>query len=153
MMWFWVGLALLCSLLISWQDIKAREIHLVPVVLLAASALAARWPQAGAALFSTLLLNYLIVALMMSLVVISYRLRGYRQVMDQVIGWGDVLTLLALASWMDTLEYLMFHTACLMFFGLGAALLRYVRVIRADYPIPLAGLLTLAFFFYQLFTL
>lgn len=135
----------ICGMTIFWQDMKTREIHLVPLVFLAATGISYRWSLYGKTTLLSFVINLAFLTAMLLSVILIYRLKGERKIMDRMLGWGDVLTLVALAAWMEPPHFLFFYTASTLLIGLSFRLLTWIGRVDAAYPIPLAGWLCLLF--------
>jgi len=141
-------IASICGITIFWQDIKTREIHLIPVLLLAATGLNYSWSTSGKTALISFLINLAFLTCMLLSVVFIYRIKGEKRIMDRMLGWGDVLTLVALAAWMEPPLFLFFYTASTLLIGLACSMLTWIGRVDAAYPIPLAGWLSLLFILY-----
>ncbi len=138
-------IACLCGIAIFWQDIKTREIHILPVLLLAGSGLLFHWKKLGKTALLSFGINLSFVACMLLCVLVIYRLKGEKQIMDRMLGWGDIVTLAALAAWMEPPRFLFFYTAATVLIATAFGMLRWVGRVDPAYPIPLAGWLSLLF--------
>lgn len=141
-------IASICGITIFWQDIKTREIHLIPILILAVTGLNHNWSQVGKIALISFLINLAFLTCMLLSVVLIYRIKGEKKIMDRMLGWGDVLTLVALAAWMEPPHFLFFYTASTLVIGIVFSLLTWVGRVDATYPIPLAGWLCLLFNIY-----
>jgi hypothetical protein len=144
-MWWALGGGCLSSLVIAWQDFRHREIHLVPVGLFLISGLAYRLSQDRAGFWESPLLNLLLIGIIFLVILLFYRIKGERQVMDSKLGWGDVVIWLCLAFWMDTPVFILFFATCMILLTLIVGILLGAGYIDTRYPIPLAGSMCLAF--------
>ncbi|WNJ21620.1 prepilin peptidase [Pontibacter sp. G13] len=131
----------LCALGIAWQDFRERRIHLAWLVGLGVAGVGWRYGQSG--WWVECGFNLLLTALMTVMVVAFFRLKGERQVMDRLMGWGDVVMLGALASWFDSYQFLSFYALMTFLSVLGVTICRILRRLDADFAIPLAGILAL----------
>ncbi|SNZ01696.1 hypothetical protein SAMN06265377_3538 [Flagellimonas pacifica] len=129
-------------ILIVYQDMKMRLIHILLPVALFGLGMVMNWFFVDYAymewLWSLLFLglNFLVVTLYFSV-----KKRSYTNPIDTLIGWGDVLFLIALIPFFSFRGYLQFFVMGMIF-----SLLLFV-VMKAIYPkyrtIPLAGFLAL----------
>lgn len=127
----------------AWQDFRTREIHIIPLLLFAASGFCYRYERVGWGFLEEWLTNVLLLSTMFGLVWLGYRFRGAKQVMDVKMGWGDVIFLFILGIWLEPFLFLFFYTAntfLLSIIFLGG---RMLGIIPETYPIPLAGILGL----------
>ncbi|MEM6801598.1 MAG: hypothetical protein AAF696_09340 [Bacteroidota bacterium] len=138
-------LGILAAGMIAWQDFRDREIHILWLALfglVGGSGLFLKW---GSELWILLFPNFLLISFILFLLVIGTRMYKGVKVMDQQLGWGDVVMLYALACWWEGLYFLYFYTLSLCLFSLGFLLFQYVGKWEKEAPIPLAGLWSLAF--------
>ncbi len=143
----------IACLWIAIQDFHKREIHVLLLGILGLSGGITRYLEWKHFFWVSFLSNVALILLLLGLVIAAYRLQGQGPVMDQKLGWGDVVLLLSLAPWMEPLSFLLFYSLCCTGLSLGFVLLWRLGRIQRDYPIPLAGFLALAFFTYSLFQL
>jgi uncharacterized membrane protein len=141
-------IAMICGMAIFWQDIKTRRIHLIPILVLTLDGLFRNGLNIGKNTLISFFINLAFLACMLFTVVFFYRLKGEKQVMDRMLGWGDVLTLVALAAWMEPPTFLFFYTASTLLIGFVFSLLTWIGRVDPAYPIPLAGWLCLLFNMY-----
>jgi hypothetical protein len=143
-----VIIAGICGITIFIQDIKTREIHLIPVLLLIGSGLSFHWSNTGITALLSFFINLIFLAAILLGVIFIYRIRGEKQIMDRMLGWGDVLALVAVAAWMEPPDFLFFYTLSTLFIGLTFSVLKWLGRLDSNYPIPLAGWLCLFFNIY-----
>lgn len=134
------GLA--CCLIIGMQDIRSRQISLWPVLLLLLVGFVFRIHLPLAILMTDFGLNVAFVALLIGILIVYFRLRGKKQVLDHLIGWGDILFLIAAGAWFSLEYYLLFYALSVLL-ALTLSLLYFAikRIDAASYPIPLAAYL------------
>lgn len=140
-----LGVAWICCLIIAQQDFRHREIHVAPLIVFGILGGLIHWREWGSIFWQHLIANVVVVGLLLGSILLYFRLRGDHQVMDVKLGWGDIVMLLCLASWLEPLPYLILYCACTSLLTLVYGMLRQARQIDAQYPIPLAGWLAIAF--------
>jgi len=138
-------IASLCGIAIFWQDFKTREIHVFPLIGLALSGLFQHGIHVPTFTLISFLINLSIIAFILLSVLLIYRLRGERKIMDRLLGWGDILSLAALAAWMEPPRFMFFYCLSTLIIGLVFSVLKWIGRVDSTYPIPLAG--WLCFFF------
>lgn len=138
-------LGMLAAVMIAWQDFRDREIHVLWLSLFGLVGGIGLFLKWGTNLWIQLLPNFLLISLMLFLLVLAIRLYKGRKVMDQQLGWGDVVMLYALACWWEGMNFLYFYTSSLCLFSLGFLLFQLWGKWEKEAPIPLAGLWSIAF--------
>lgn len=147
----YLGLGLLAALWIAWEDFKSREINIFAFV--AFGLLGLLYPQSllDPLFYLSRIFNLLIIGIMLCTIWLVFRNRG--PVMDQKLGWGDVVMLLCLAIWLETESFLYLFTATTSLLVLGYFLLQKSGRLASDHPIPLAGWLSISFTLWAAFSL
>lgn len=140
-----LGVGWLCCLVIARQDFRRREIHVGPLLLFGLLGGIIRFREWGQVFWHFFLTNVLVVAILLGTILLYFRIRGDAEVMDVKLGWGDIVMLLTLAAWMEPFNYLLLYSLTTSVLSLVYGLLRRYKRIDAQYPIPLAGWLALAF--------
>ncbi|MDX2247955.1 MAG: prepilin peptidase [Bacteroidia bacterium] len=132
-------------LITACQDFRYREIHLLPLIFFALSGVFYRYSESGWAFLGEWLTNLTLLASMLSLVWLFYRIKGTKKVMDVKMGWGDVIFLAILGIWLKPFSFLFFYSANTFLLSIVFVLGRMTGMIPETYPIPLAGVLGIAF--------
>ena len=131
-----------CCLLIAVQDARSREISAWP---LAGILLSGFLFQSGTPWQETLRsfgLNVAFVGFLLGFLVCYFRLRGKTQVIDKLIGWGDILMLVAAGSWFSFEGFLLFYAFSVLLALLASLVyLHLYRIDRKTYAVPLASYL------------
>ena len=130
---------LLILLVLAYQDLRSRSIHLAPLFVYAALAVFFLWEHRFPAAqmpeqvinFAFLLIQYLILALYF-----SWRSGKRQWVVGSMIGWGDVVFILLSALWLSSFYFLITYLG-----GLVATLLitLLVRLRKPITEIPLVS--------------
>jgi hypothetical protein len=154
-MWYWIGMLVgwTACVGIALADFRFREIHLFWLVVFGLAGGMARFQIWGPLFWTNWLTNILLTFFLLGVVLLFFRLRDGGKVMDVKLGWGDIVMLLALASWLHPLHFVLFYTCTVSLLCLGFLLLWQAGKIKRDYPIPLAGFLALAFLGFSVFQL
>lgn len=131
----------ICMVLLV-QDLRRREVHVLPLVALGVAGLAYGWLDLGPGMWRQLLVNAGFVLLVLGLmwVVMKVRRPG-RRILDAQLGTGDVALFFTVVGWLDPLGYVMWFVTGLVLVVLGVLAWATLGRWRADAPIPLAGLL------------
>ena len=148
----YLGLGLLAALWIAWEDFKSREINVFAFAVF--GLLGLLYPQSllDPLFYLPRILNLLIIAIMLGTIWLVFR-KKEGAVMDQKLGWGDVVMLLCLAIWLETESFLYLFTATTCLLVLGYFILQKSGRLAADHPIPLAGWLSISFTLWTAFSL
>lgn len=138
----------ICCLLIAREDFRFREIRWLWFLLFGGLGVALGINKWGSAYPEIHYPGLLMVLIMIGLVVMYFRLRRKERVMDSFLGWGDVVMLLALVLWLEVQAFLFFYVAGLSLTVIYYGLMQYFKKLPKNHPIPLAGILALAFIIY-----
>jgi hypothetical protein len=135
-------LILAVLLLIFFQDIKDRSVYwcffpalailFVALLLVQHHLFSAIW-QASLINFAFLLFQFLIVSIYFSI-----KNRRLVNIMDELLGWGDILFLLCMACYLSMLNFMFFYIASLVV-SLVIWLVWLVFSNKKNKHIPLAG--------------
>lgn len=136
---------MLAAAWIAKEDFTTRTIPLYAFGLFALLGTLYQYQKVGLSFWQPFLINGGIVAFMLILVFIIYRIKSREGVMDRVLGWGDVVMLLCLGLWLDPTVFLYLYTLTTCGLVLGYAFLQRAGKLPPNHPIPLAGWLGLAF--------
>ena len=145
---------ILTAIILFIQDAKKREISLLWLILFSISGAGYSFLAKGLDFISNALLNCIMVFAILGLILMYYRLKGEKKVMDRLLGWGDIVMMLALAAWFNPWQFSLFY--CLSTASLSMLFLLLVKSGRwqPDKSIPLAGLMGLFFsLFFPLYLL
>lgn len=126
--------AALAGVRITLEDFRERAVRLVWFILLALGGIAFTLSLGGGELYSYWLVNMALLIAIAGTVWLYARLRGYAQVMDAAIGWGDFAALAAFAFWFDTPGFFLFYTT-------GTVIALGWHLFNQGKTIPLAGIL------------
>lgn len=132
-------------LLTAWQDFRYREIHILPLGLFALGGVCYRLSEDGWGFPGDWLVNLVLLATMLSIVWLVYKLRGTKKVMDVKMGWGDVIFLIILGIWLKPFWFLLFYSTNTFLLSVIFLFGRMAGLIEETYPIPLAGILGCTF--------
>ena len=152
--------AVVCLLLITYEDFTSRSVRWVYFPLLAVSGVLAALAEPGAGGMGSgarqplgLLLvfagwNIGFLALQFVLLVVYFRVRGgspirrgagLGAIMDNKIGWGDVFFLFAACFFFSPVNFIAYYIISLVI-SLGIAGVRIAQNGSVNWPVPLAGL-------------
>lgn len=140
----YVSGAVFC-LLIAWEDFRFREIRWFWFLLFGGLGIMQGIMTLGSDYFGIHLPGLVMIALMIGLVVLYFRLKRNGPVMDSFLGWGDVIMLIALVLWLEAQAFLLFYVVGLSLTVLYYGLMQRLKKLPKDHPIPLAGILAIAF--------
>ena len=140
-----VLIACIASLGIAWSDFQVREIHIGWFAAVGLAGIGFQIVSKQADLVFDIIFNGLSIALMVGGIWVTYRIKGEKQIMDKLLGWGDVAMMFAMGIWLPSLPFLMLFTATCFLVLLIIVLLQKRKKVKKDFPIPLAGALGLAF--------
>ncbi|MEZ4776121.1 MAG: prepilin peptidase [Bacteroidia bacterium] len=132
-------------LLTAWQDFRYREIHILPLGLLALGGVCYRCNEDGWGFAGDWMINLAFLATILGVVWVVYRVRGTEKVMDVKMGWGDVIFLMILGIWFKPFWFLLFYSVNTFFLSVFFLIGRMTGLIPKTYPIPLAGILGITF--------
>ncbi|MEM7512992.1 MAG: prepilin peptidase [Bacteroidota bacterium] len=141
-MW-WLGC--ICCVWIAYEDIRSREISLVPLLLFGASGLGYQYMQADVGWQFQVLTNVGAMLFLLSVVWVLYWMKYRRNVLDVGLGWGDVFIFFGLACWYLSMEFMLFFSVNMCVWATLFSILLLRKKISEEYPIPLAGLLAIGF--------
>ena len=143
---FLILIGLAACIWISYEDFRTRYIPLWGLIILAIAGLAKLLLEHGI-LFYDWLLNLGICLLIWGVVYAYFKwLRG-QEVMDQLLGWGDVVMLLAITPWLQSSSYLLLYIVSVFAALIFSVILRLKNGTFGE--IPLAGFLGLSFIWIQ----
>ncbi|MCB9235611.1 MAG: hypothetical protein H6581_28400 [Bacteroidia bacterium] len=134
---------ILCCSIIAWTDFTRRSIWLIPMLTLFIAGFAFRHQHGLITLIIDFAWNLLFVAIILGGVLLIYRFMGVKKVMDRKLGWGDIIMLGAISSWLDPAGFLLFYEASMLITLVLFLLLKLFLRLPEKYPIPLAGTLAL----------
>ncbi len=134
-------IVIVTCLLIAWQDFRTREIHIAPLILLGVTGLMTMWRAESVGF----LVNGGIIGALLLVIHLVYFLKGERQVMNRLLGWGDVWVLVAVGCWLDPQGFVWFYCLASAWIALGTLTLLRLKRIDKNYLIPFAGWLCIAF--------
>ena len=139
--WVLFGLAAVSCLIICFQDLRTRWVHILPLGILGGSGIGHHlllrpenyWPQVG--------FNFVFISSILGIVGLYLLLRRKRFI-DHSLGMGDVVFFYMAACWLGAEAFLWFFTTgilIVLLLVLGMGLLTAPSSKGSDYPIPLAG--------------
>ncbi len=144
----WLLMAI-ASITITYQDFKDRAISWWPLVLTLLSALFLSVSGVGArATFSAWSFSVLFLVVQFALVALAFGL-GKKQwnFFDHLIGWGDVLFLVAIAPLFSTVNFLIFYCVSLVISLVGFGVYKLISKAQ-ETTVPLAGTLSICLLFF-----
>ncbi|MEL6654571.1 MAG: hypothetical protein AAFQ87_27600 [Bacteroidota bacterium] len=146
-MWVW-GLGLLAAAWIAWEDFRNREINILAFAAFALLGVLSVPSLLSPVFYLPRLLSLSIIVFMLGVIWLVFRRKG-AAVMDNQLGWGDVVMLLCLAIWLDTQTFLYLFTLTTSVLVIGYLILQRMGKLSTDHPIPLAGWLAISFMIYS----
>jgi hypothetical protein len=146
---FFLSILLLCTIVISYQDFKNREISVWVILLFTALCVLQTFMFQGAlALFYHFIsaLIYLLICLCVLFLFFYLKEKKFPKLIDKKIGLADLILIVAIGSTMEITVLILFLTLSFIFFALiGFTFLRKYETL------PLAGMLIIVFFIFQVF--
>jgi len=129
-------------ILIAVQDLGKRSVSWPLFPLLAASGLALQWqlsyPLKEILTFS--FINIIFLGIQFLFVRGYFRItRGPSKMLDELLGWGDVLFLVCAAFFLPVINFVAFYVISLLLVLVSWLIYRYVSGAK-DKQVPLAGL-------------
>lgn len=135
-------LGALACIIICYQDLRNRWVHIVPLLVLLGSGLIFRWRLEGTAMWQDLVANVVFILLVLGLAWLIFKLRKRPgKFIDEQIGLGDVVMFLSVATWLDTLGFICFFVSGLLLVLILVLILQAFNKLKPQFTIPLAGLL------------
>ena len=98
------------GLLTAWQDFRSREIHILPLGLMALSGILFRSFKHQWFWIHAFMINMMMLIAMIGIIYGFYRLKGEKKIMDVKMGWGDVIFLIILGIWFDPEWFILFYS-------------------------------------------
>ena len=135
------------GLVTAWQDFRSREIHILPLGLMALSGILFRSFKHQWFWLHAFMVNMMMLIAMMGIIYGFYRMKGEKNIMDVKMGWGDVIFLIILGIWFDPEWFILFYSLNTLILSMVFTIARAMKLISANYPIPLAGILGISFAF------
>lgn len=132
-----IALGMLLCFLIILQDIQTRRIHLFALLGFGLCGIGFHWDRAN--LLWDILLISLFCCFLVGGVVLFFKWKGKAKVMDQMLGWGDVIWFLALACWLSPFDFILFNAISQLITLTITLLLQWRGRISAQFEIPLAA--------------
>jgi hypothetical protein len=137
-----VILGAVACIVIFIQDIRGRWVHLLPLLLLLVSGLVFRLRLEGSAIWMDLAVNGGFIAAVLGMAWLFFKLRGKTgKFIDEQIGLGDVIMFLAVATWLDSLGFILFFVSGLLLVLALVLALQVLGRLKPQFTVPLAGLL------------
>ena len=136
-------LAIMCLVMIAWEDFAERQVHWSYFPILAGAGGVHTYQELHSmgklAMYAGCNLTFLIIQFLLLKGYFFIRQTAMVSIIDRKIGWGDILFLLAAAFFFSPINFIWFYLYSLLF-SLMVSLLwsRYKR--SAFGSIPLAGL-------------
>ncbi|MEL6252620.1 MAG: prepilin peptidase [Bacteroidota bacterium] len=144
-------LGLSSALIIAYQDIKSREIHIGAFLLFLLGALCSYFVEPSKEYFLNSFINLGMVLIIILILFLLFRLRGKEIRVNKELGAGDLVMLGILCFWFSPDEFILFYAISLSLFSIFILLLIALKKIDRSFHIPLAG--GLAIFFLLFFPL
>ena len=135
---------MLAALWLTRSDFKERLVSIWALIAFALLGLGFQVFNPATA-FLDLLPGLAVVLILWGSVWIIFRLRGHKQIMDQVLGWGDVCMFVALACWFPSAYLILFFCLNFVLASLIFGVLLLTKKIPREFPVPLAGILGIGF--------
>jgi len=136
-------LAIVCLVMVAWEDFAERQVHCSYFPILAGAGVVHTFEELHSmgrlAMYAGCNLAFLIIQFLLLKGYFFIRQTAMVSIIDRKIGWGDILFLLAAAFFFSPLNFIWFYLYGLLFSLLVSLLWRtYSR--SAFRSIPLAGL-------------
>lgn len=142
-----VGLA--SCLVICWQDIRQRWVHLLPLLLLGCTGFVFKVAQPFPIWTRELAANWIFLIMILGVAWVYMRIRhGNAPFFNYQIGWGDVVFLAAAATWLSPLGFVLYFVTGSLILLLTVLILVALGSVHRQWPIPLAGMLSLYLILY-----
>lgn len=136
-------LAVICLVMIAWEDFAERQVHWSYFPILAGAAGVHTYEELHLmqklAVYAGCNLAFLIIQFLLLRSYFFIRKTAMVSIIDRKIGWGDILFLLAAAFFFSPMNFISFYLYSLLF-SLGVSLLWSTYKRSAFGSIPLAGL-------------
>lgn len=130
---------LVAAIAIAWQDFQHRWIHLGWLMVLAGCGMGFATLEMPHVWAWDYQLNAAFCVLLIGTTVLFFRLKKRQTVMNQLLGWGDVWMLLALACWFQTQDFLVFYLLSTIGTLVLILILRWGQYLPSNMTVPLAG--------------
>lgn len=140
-------------LVIVWQDIKSLFISVWALVLLIILSAIHAYLNTSVFFWEDVLLNLAVVVFNISLLAfyIQLRYRNAKIFFETYFGIGDVLMLVAMAIYFPIPDFIFFLTGASIFSLLVYLVFKKIKLLTHQY-VPLAGLWSVAWVFYIIYT-
>ena len=136
-------LAIMCLVMIAWEDFAERQVHWSYFPILAGAGAVHTFEELHSmgklAMYAGCNLTFLIIQFLLLKGYFFIRQTAMVSIIDRKIGWGDILFLLAAAFFFSPLNFIWFYLYSLLF-SLLVSLLWSTYRRSALRSIPLAGL-------------
>jgi hypothetical protein len=136
-------LAIMCLVMIAWEDFAERQIHWSYFPILAGAGGVHAYEELHSmgklAMYAGCNLAFLMIQFLLLKGYFFIRQTAMVPIIDRKIGWGDILFLLAAAFFFSPLNFIWFYLSCLLF-SLMVSLLWSTYRKSAFRSIPLAGM-------------
>ncbi len=143
-----VGMA--AALAIAVQDFRHRWVHLGWLAIFSGAGIGMTLSNRPSAFTWDYPLNGAFCLMLFGLTALLFRLRKKGQVMNHLLGWGDVWMLVALACWFRTEDFLLFYLISTIGTLFGVMMVRLTGGMPSTQTIPLAGAWALWFLIWQI---
>lgn len=134
--------ALGCCLLIAFQDIKDREIHLLPLLLLTLLGTSFGLLSESSLWLKSFGMNLALIVLITGIPALYFSLKG-RRFFDEMLGWGDIVFMLAAASWLTPPHFILFYSISTLGALAGVGVLAALGEFQKDTSVPLAAAMSI----------
>jgi hypothetical protein len=136
-------LAIMCLVMIAWEDFAERQVHWSYFPILAGAGGVHAYEELHSmeklAMYAGCNLAFLMIQFLLLKSYFFIRQTAMVSIIDRKIGWGDILFLLAAAFFFSPLNFIWFYLSSLLF-SLMVSLLWSTYRRSALRSIPLAGL-------------
>ncbi|MEO1451512.1 MAG: prepilin peptidase [Bacteroidota bacterium] len=140
-----ICIGMVLAALLALQDFRERLVSIWSLAGLALAGFQFQFEKASWLGVQTCLGNLAIILFLWGSVWVILRWKGYRNIMDSALGWGDIAMLAALSGWFPPEIYVLFLCIVFTVSASGYFLALRCKRISHTYPVPLAGLLGLGF--------
>lgn len=144
-MWMQLFTVAVLSLII-YEDFRYRLVRVIFYLLILGLLF---FQQSDKKVFELVLIHWLLnigyILMLGSITMLYFYLKLRTLNILKFIGVGDILFLVAVASWFDPVEFIFFNTISLLVALAGHAILRKKRIYGQFETVPLAGIQSLCF--------
>ena len=136
-----LGIGGLMALLTTVLDLRNRTVRLLPLLLLLLAGLFFRGTQFGLQMWGDWAINAGLLLGVILMVWMGLRLLGITGLVNQQIGIGDLIFMLAAGTWLNPFGFALFLSSGLLFVLLIILLMIVFGLQSREMPLPIAGLM------------